>query len=73
MPLTPNDPSPCGNGKIKYVCKDLAGDLEKVSRTLEAEQRLAAVQQLDGLIASKGPRAPFLALKGDILIALEDY
>lgn len=72
MPLTQNDPSPCGGGKIKYCCKDLAADLEKVSRTIEADQRLAAVQQLDVLIASKGPRAPLLALKADVLLDLGD-
>ena len=45
-------PCPCGSGKkVKFCCKELANDLDKVLRAVEGEQRAAALQHLDRLIA----------------------
>ncbi len=65
-------PCPCGSGKkIKFCCcKDIVADLEKFMRKIEGEQRLAALETADSLIAKHGERAALLALKSTILFQL---
>jgi hypothetical protein len=63
---------PCGSGdKVKFCCsKDIVPELEKVLRTVEGEQRVAALDQIDKLVAEKGERLALLALKADLQLSL---
>jgi tetratricopeptide (TPR) repeat protein len=74
MALDPYTTCPCGSGKkIKFCCcKDITGDLERVLRSVEGEQRVAAMDLINKLIASKGPRAALLTVKANLQIALEN-
>jgi tetratricopeptide (TPR) repeat protein len=66
---------PCGSGKkLKFCCcKDLVHELEKVTRAIEGDQRVAALDQINRLIAEKGKRAALLALKSETLLVLENF
>jgi tetratricopeptide (TPR) repeat protein len=65
MDLDVYQPCPCGDGKkIKFCCcKDITAELDRVLRAVEGEQRVAALDQINHLIAAKGERAALLALK----------
>lgn len=65
---------PCGSGKkIKFCCsKDLAADLEKILESVQADQRMAALQALGRLRKSKGDRPAVLALQAQIQMELRD-
>lgn len=68
MALDPYAPCPCGNGKKLKFCdcaKDILGDLERVITLLDADQKVAGLDQLNKLLASKGDRAALLALKAN--------
>lgn len=63
MSLDPYKPCPCGGGKkVKFCCcKDVVNELGEVTRAIEGEQRLAALEKLNKLMAAKGDRAALLA------------
>ena len=65
---------PCGSGKkVKFCCsKDIVGELEKVMRAVEGEQRAAALDQVNKLIAARGPRSALLVLKANLELGLGD-
>lgn len=65
---------PCGSGKkLKFCCcKDLVHELEKVTRAMAGDQRAAALDQIQKLVADKGPRPALLALQAESLMALEN-
>lgn len=71
MPVELNDPCPCGSTKkVKFCCgKPLISDLERVAKSLEGEQFMAAAERLDSLISSEGELPCLLALKGLALIS----
>ena len=47
-------PCPCGSGKkIKFCCKESAADIEKISKLIDADQRQAALELIDRLMAKK--------------------
>jgi hypothetical protein len=56
---------PCGSGKkIKFCCcRDITSDLSKVVQKLDAEQRVAALEQVSKTIAKRGNRPALLAIK----------
>jgi tetratricopeptide (TPR) repeat protein len=66
---------PCGSGKkLKFCCcKDLVHELDKVTRAIEGDQRAAALDQINRLLAEKGKRAALLALKAETLLVLENF
>lgn len=75
MALDPYAPCPCGNGKKLKFCdcaKDMLGDLERVITLLDADQRVAGLDQIDKLIASKGERPALLALKATACLEAAD-
>ena len=74
MALDLYQPCPCGSGKkIKFCCsRDILPDLEKLLRAVEGEQRVAALDQVNKLIAAEGPRAALLVLKANIELELDD-
>ena len=50
MPIDAYSPCPCGSGKkIKFCCKDLLGDLQKIERMLEGEQYMACLAHIERL------------------------
>lgn len=68
------EPCPCGSGKkIKFCCsKDLAADLEKILESIQADQRMAALQSIRRLRKSKGDRESLLCLQAQIQMELRD-
>ena len=55
---------PGGTGKkIKFCCSDLVAELEQIQRTLEGEQRLAALDRVRKSRAQHGDRACLLAIE----------
>ncbi|HID75301.1 MAG TPA: hypothetical protein EYP56_04815, partial [Planctomycetaceae bacterium] len=55
---------PGGTGKkIRFCCKDLVGDLEKVTKMLRGSQYKAGARQIDGLLEKHPDRACLWALK----------
>ena len=75
MTLDTYQPCPCGSGKkIKFCCShDIVSELDKVLRTLAGDQRVAAMDQVGKLIASKGPRAALLAIKATVQMDLGEF
>ncbi|HEX3725642.1 MAG TPA: hypothetical protein VHV08_05340, partial [Pirellulales bacterium] len=64
MPTDPYAPCPGGTGKkLKFCCSDLLGELEKIERMLEGEQRAACLEYIDGLQAKFPDRACLLSAK----------
>jgi len=56
---------PCGSGKkMKFCCSaDLIPEIDKIIRAMVGDQRKSALDQIDRLIAQKGPRAALLTCK----------
>ncbi len=65
---------PGGTGKkIKHCsCRDISGDLEKIMRAMEGEQRIAALSQINRLLATKAHRPCLLSLKILNLLDMKD-
>ena len=72
MSLDPYQLCPCGSGdKVKFCySKDIVPELEKILRAIEGDQRVAALDQIEKLVAEKGPRQALLALKADLQLSL---
>ena len=68
MPIDAYSPCPGGTGKkIKFCCKDLLGDLQKIERMLEAEQYMACLAHVERLEQSNPDRACLMATKTILL------
>ena len=64
MPIDAYSPCPCGTGKkIKFCCKDLLSDLQKIERMLEGEQYIACLSHIERLEQSNPDRACLMATK----------
>ncbi len=64
MPMDAYSPCPCGSGKkIKFCCKDLLSDLQKIERMLEGEQYMACLSHIERLEQSNPGRACLMATK----------
>jgi hypothetical protein len=72
MSLDPYRLCPCGSGKkIKFCCsKDILSDLDKVIRSIEGDQRAAALDHLTKLIEDKGDRPALLSLKASLQLSM---
>jgi tetratricopeptide (TPR) repeat protein len=59
MALDPYQPCPCGSEKkLKFCCgADVSHELEKIQQAMEGEQRLAALDQINKLLATH-PKLP---------------
>ena len=64
MPIDAYSPCPCGTGKkIKFCCSaDIVEDLGKILRMMEGDQRKAALDAVDKLLA-KRPNRPSKAVR----------
>ncbi len=67
-------PCPCGSGKkIKFCCRDLAPEFERIGQMLEGGQRKACLEHVERLL-QKHPQNRFLrSLQIELLYALEEY
>ncbi len=65
---------PGGTGKkIKHcACRDISGELEKIMRALSGNQRVAALNQINRVLATKANRPCLLALKILTLMDMEE-
>ena len=64
MPIDPYSPCPGGTGKkIKFCCSDLVGELEKIQRMLEGDQRAACLDHIESIEAKYPERACLLSTK----------
>ena len=54
--------------KIKFCCKDLVGELDKISRSVEGQQYEAALRQIDRSLVEHPDRQCLCAIKCTILI-----
>ncbi len=62
---------PCGSGKkIKFCCRDIISDIERIERMLRGEQRTAAIEKIDKLLSKHPDRPALLALKAQALFEL---
>lgn len=63
MAIDPYSNCPCGSGKkIKFCCKDLAPEIEKIERLLEADQRHACLEHIEQL-EKKYPNRSYLEMR----------
>lgn len=74
MTWDPTAYCPGGTGKkIKHcMCRDISGELQKISHALEGNQRIAALARIDRLLATKANRPCLFSLKISTLLAMED-
>ncbi len=64
MPIDAYSPCPCGSGKkIKFCCKDLLTELQKIERMLDGEQYMACLSHIERLEQSNPDRACLMATK----------
>jgi tetratricopeptide (TPR) repeat protein len=64
MTIDPYAPCPCGSGKkVKFCDSDLLSEFEKIQKMLDGNQRHAALDHVDKLLAQHPNRAALLAIK----------
>ncbi|HVU89720.1 MAG TPA: hypothetical protein VHD36_20490 [Pirellulales bacterium] len=69
MPLDPYSPCPAGTGKkLKFCCADLVGELEKIQRMLEGDQRLACLEHIEKLQTKYPGRACLMTSQALLLL-----
>ncbi len=73
MSLDSNDLCPGGTGKkIKHCnCRDIASELHRIGRALEGDQRVAALERVNRLLATRANRPCLLALKCAALLGMK--
>jgi len=74
MDFDPYTPCPGGkNKKVRFCCRDLLKDLDKLWRMIEGQQFRAALQHIDRLRAQPefADRACLLAIRSELLCELE--
>jgi hypothetical protein len=71
MPLDPYSPCPAGTGKkLKFCCSDLVGELEKIQRMLEGDQRLACLEHIEKLQAKYPGRACLMTSQALLMLGM---
>ena len=74
MALDSYSPCPCGSGKkLKFCCSDLSSELTTLARMIEGQQYAAALEQVERDEAKHPSRACLLAIKVQLLRALEEF
>jgi hypothetical protein len=69
MPLDPYSPCPAGTGKkLKFCCSDLVGELEKIQRMLDGDQRLACLDYIESLQTKYPGRACLMTSQALLLL-----
>ena len=60
---------PCGSGKkIKFCCKDIIADIEKIERMIRGDQRTGALDKIERLLEKHPSRPALLGMKVRILL-----
>ncbi len=74
MPLDAYSSCPGGSGKkIKHCdCRDIIGDLEHITRSLEGGQRVSALDRINRLLATHANRPCLLSMKAATQMALQE-
>lgn len=74
MALDPYTPCPCGSGKKLKFCECAAesAELEKVLTSIDGDQRVAALDHINRVLAHKPQQKAMLALKGIVQVQLGD-
>ena len=68
MPIDPYSPCPGGlDKKVKFCCHDLVGELDKIDRMRQAEQRTACLDHVEKLDAKYPGRPCLMTAKADLL------
>lgn len=58
---------PCGSGKkIKFCCRDIITDIEKIERMIRGEQRNSAVEKINKLLEKHPGRPALLSMKARV-------
>ena len=64
---------PCGSGKkIKFCCKDIISDIERIERMLRGEQRTAAIEKINKLLEKHPDRPALMSLKAQVHLELQN-
>jgi tetratricopeptide (TPR) repeat protein len=65
---------PCGSGKkVKFCCsREFVHDLERILRMVQGDQRLAALEKTEALLAKYPDRPALLMTKAEIELQLEE-
>ena len=65
---------PCGSGKkIKFCCaREFVHDLDRIQRMVQGDQRLAALEKTDALLAKYPDRPSLLMTKAEIEMQLDE-
>lgn len=64
---------PCGSGKkIKFCCKDIITDIERIERMLQGEQRTSALEKINKLLQKHPDRPALLSLRAQVYLELEN-
>lgn len=74
MPLDPYQPCPCGiDKKVKFCCGgDIVAELNKIEELIAGEQRLAALDHINRLLAQKADRGCLLMHKARVQMELQE-
>lgn len=71
MSIDPYSPCPGGTGKkVKFCCPDLLGEMEKIYRMLDGEQRAACLEYIEKLESKYPDRACLLSIKSTLQMQL---
>lgn len=63
---------PCGSGKkIKFCCKDIIADIERIERMIQGEQRTAALDKINKLLEKHPDRPALLSMKAQVFLELQ--
>lgn len=64
---------PCGSGKkIKFCCKDIIADIERIERMLQGEQRTSAIEKINKLLEKHPDRPALLSLRAQVNLELDN-
>jgi Flp pilus assembly protein TadD len=74
MPFDPYQPCPCGiDKKVKFCCgSEIVNELNKVEELVSGEQRLAAIDHINRLLAAKPDRACLVLERAIIQMELRE-
>ena len=66
---------PCGSGKkIKFCCsRDIVNDLDRLDQMIQGEQRLAAIEKIESLLAKHPDRPSLLMVRAEVELGLKEY
>lgn len=74
MALDPYAFCPCGSGKkLKFCCRDLAADLEKMERMIEGEQYRACLDHAEKLDKKFPNRAGLMVMRGRLHLYMKEH